>query len=42
MTWREIDNYTGEFGVLVLDSAYYDEDDYIRDYETSWQRRARS
>jgi hypothetical protein len=34
MTWREIDNFSGGSVCLVLASAYYDEDDYIRDHET--------
>jgi dTDP-4-dehydrorhamnose 3,5-epimerase-like enzyme len=32
-TWREMHNFTPDCVLLVLASALYDEDDYIRDYE---------
>jgi len=34
MMWRELDNFSSGSVCLVLTSAYYDEDDYVRDYET--------
>lgn len=34
MTWREIDNFSGSSVCLVLASAYFDEADYIRDYDS--------
>ena len=42
MTWREIDNFSGGSVCLVLASAYYDEDDYIRDHETFLEAVSRS
>lgn len=33
MVWRELDNFSSGSVSLVLASDYYDEDDYIRDYE---------
>lgn len=33
MIWRELDNFSSGSVCLVLASDYYDEDDYIRDYE---------
>ena len=33
MTWREIDNFSGNSVCLVLASAHYDEDDYIREHD---------
>ena len=33
MVWREIENFSGGSVCLVLASAYFDESDYIRDYE---------
>lgn len=33
MTWRSIDNFSGNSVCLVLASAPFDEDDYYRDYE---------
>jgi dTDP-4-dehydrorhamnose 3,5-epimerase-like enzyme len=33
MIWRELDNFSSGSVCLVLASEYYDEDDYIRDYE---------
>ncbi len=33
MTWREIDNFSSGSVCLVLASEYYNEDDYIRDYD---------
>lgn len=33
MTWREIYNYTECTVLLVIVSEYYDENDYIRDYD---------
>lgn len=32
MTWRELDNFSSGSVCLVLASNYYEEDDYIRDY----------
>lgn len=34
MIWRELDNFSSGSVCLVLVSELYDEDDYIRDYET--------
>lgn len=34
MTWRHLDNFSSGAVCLVLASAYYDEADYYRDYET--------
>lgn len=34
MIWRELDNFSSGSVCLVLASSYYDEEDYIRDYET--------
>jgi len=34
MIWRELDNFSSGSVCLVLASEYYDENDYIRDYET--------
>jgi dTDP-4-dehydrorhamnose 3,5-epimerase-like enzyme len=34
MIWREIDNFSSGAVCMVLASAYYDEDDYYRDYKT--------
>ncbi|MFA5463831.1 MAG: FdtA/QdtA family cupin domain-containing protein [Dysgonamonadaceae bacterium] len=31
--WREIDNFSSDSVCLVLASTYYNEDDYIRDYQ---------
>lgn len=42
MTWREIDNFSGGSVCLVLASAYYDEDDYIRDHEMFLAAASRS
>lgn len=33
MIWREIDNFSSGAVCMVLASARYEEDDYIRDYE---------
>lgn len=33
MIWRELNNFSSGSVCLVLASEYYDEDDYIRDYE---------
>jgi len=33
MIWRELDNFSSGSVCLVLASEFYDEDDYIRDYE---------
>ncbi|XGI82751.1 FdtA/QdtA family cupin domain-containing protein [Halorutilales archaeon Cl-col2-1] len=33
MTWRELENFSSGSVCLVLASEYYDEDDYIRDYD---------
>jgi dTDP-4-dehydrorhamnose 3,5-epimerase-like enzyme len=32
MVWRELDNFSSGSVCLVLASEFYDEDDYIRDY----------
>ena len=32
--WRELNNFTSGSVCLVLASAHYDEDEYIRDYDT--------
>ena len=32
MIWRELDNFSSGSVSMVLASAYYDEDDYYRDY----------
>jgi hypothetical protein len=34
MIWREMNNFSSGSVCLVLASEYYDEEDYIRDYET--------
>lgn len=34
MIWRELDNFSSGSVCLVLASELYEEDDYIRDYET--------
>lgn len=34
MLWRELDNFSSGSVCLVLASELYDEEDYIRDYET--------
>ena len=34
MIWRELNNFSSGSVCLVLASSYYDEEDYIRDYET--------
>ncbi len=34
MIWRELDNFSSGSVCLVMASELYDEDDYIRDYET--------
>ena len=33
MTWREMTDFTPDCVLLVLADAYYDESDYIRDYD---------
>jgi hypothetical protein len=33
MMWRELDNFSSGAVCMVLASAYYDEADYIRDYD---------
>jgi hypothetical protein len=33
MIWREIDNFSGGSVCLVLASSYFDDTDYIRDYD---------
>ncbi len=33
MIWRELENFSSGSVCLVLTSDYYNEDDYIRDYE---------
>jgi len=33
MIWRELDNFSSGSVCMVLASAYYDEADYIRDYD---------
>jgi len=34
LIWRELNNFSSGSVCLVLTSEYYDEEDYIRDYET--------
>lgn len=34
MVWRELNNFSSGSVCLVLASEYYDENDYIREYET--------
>lgn len=34
MIWRELNNFSSGSVCLTLASEYYDEEDYIRDYET--------
>jgi dTDP-4-dehydrorhamnose 3,5-epimerase-like enzyme len=34
MVWRDLNNFSSGSVCLVLASMYFDEDDYIRDYET--------
>jgi len=34
MTWRELDNFSSGSVSMVLASTRYEEDDYIRDYDT--------
>ena len=34
MVWREVDNFSSGSVCLAFVSELYDEDDYIRDYET--------
>lgn len=34
MTWREIDNFSTNSVALVISSTIFDENDYIRDFET--------
>jgi len=34
MIWRELDNFSSGSVSLALVSQYYDEDDYIRDYDS--------
>lgn len=33
MVWREMDNFSGGSVCMVLASAFYDEDDYYRNYD---------
>jgi dTDP-4-dehydrorhamnose 3,5-epimerase-like enzyme len=39
MTWRELENFSSGSVCLVLASAYYEEDDYIRDFEAFLQAK---
>ena len=41
MLWREMYNFSTDCVLLVLASAHYDEDDYIRDYEEFRQASCR-
>lgn len=41
MTWRELDNFSSGAVCMVLASAYYDEADYIRDYDDFLARTRR-
>ena len=34
MVWREMCNFSNDCVLMVLASDYYDEEDYIRDYQT--------
>ncbi len=38
MTWREIDNFSTNSVALVISSTIFDENDYIRDFETYKER----
>lgn len=38
MMWRELENFSSGSVCLVLASDYFDEDDYIRDYEEFQER----
>ncbi|MFB6185936.1 MAG: FdtA/QdtA family cupin domain-containing protein [Halobacteriaceae archaeon] len=42
MTWRELENFSSGSVCLVLASEYYDEDDYIRDYDKFTRRATKS
>ena len=42
MVWRELENFSSGSVCLVLASNYYDEDDYIRDYDTFEERVSES
>jgi hypothetical protein len=33
LVWREMNNFSSDCVLLVLASEYYDEADYIRDYD---------
>ena len=33
MVWREMHNFSNDCVLMVLASDYYDEEDYIRDYQ---------
>ena len=33
LTWREMHNFTSDCVLMVLANQYYDENDYIRDYQ---------
>ena len=33
MTWRDIDNFSSGAVCMVLNSGYFDEADYIREYD---------
>ena len=33
-TWREMSDFSGDAVLMVLASEFYNEDDYIRDYDT--------
>ena len=37
MMWRALDNFSSGAVCAVLSSSFYDEDDYIRDYDTFLQ-----
>jgi hypothetical protein len=41
MMWREMDNFSSSSVCLVLASTFYDESDYIRDYQ-EFVKRVRS
>ena len=33
LTWRELDNFSTNSVALILSSTFYDENDYIEDFE---------
>lgn len=39
MTWREMENFSDDAVCLVFASEYYDEDDYVHDYDAFVERQ---